>query len=85
MCCLLETAQKAPRSVNGSAAKFASGGRISPIFEHCYGYVRTVADQIELEILQGAQVVIFTSTTTRAVHLELITDKTSEAFLMAFR
>ena len=35
--------------------------------------------------LQEAQVVIFTCTTTRAVHLELLTDKSSEAFLMAFR
>ena len=35
--------------------------------------------------LQEAQVVIFTCTTTRAIHLELVTDKTSEAFLMAFR
>ena len=35
--------------------------------------------------LQEAQVVIFTCTTTRAVHLELVTDKSSEAFSMAFR
>ena len=35
--------------------------------------------------LQEAQVVIFTCTTTRAIHLELVTDKSSEAFLMAFR
>jgi len=35
--------------------------------------------------LQEAQVVIFTCTTTRAIHLELETDKSSEAFLMAFR
>jgi len=35
--------------------------------------------------LQEAQVVIFTCTTTRAIHLELVTHKTTEAFLMAFR
>lgn len=35
--------------------------------------------------LQEAQVVIFTCTTTRAIHLELETNKSSEAFLMAFR
>ena len=32
-----------------------------------------------------AQVVIFVCMTTRAVHLELVNDKTSDAFLMAFR
>ena len=35
--------------------------------------------------LQEAQVIIFTCATTRAVHLELVTDKSTEAFLMAFR
>lgn len=35
--------------------------------------------------LREAQVVIFTCTTTRAIHLELITEKSSEAFSMAFR
>lgn len=34
---------------------------------------------------QEAQVVIFTFTSTRAIHLELVTDKSSEVFLMAFR
>ena len=33
---------------------------------------------------QQAQVIIFTRATTRAVHLELVTDKSTEAFLMAF-
>ena len=35
--------------------------------------------------LQEAQVVIFTWTNTRAIHLELVTDRSSEAFLMEFR
>ena len=35
--------------------------------------------------LQEAQVIIFTCTTTRAIHLELVTDKSSDTFLMAFR
>lgn len=34
---------------------------------------------------QEAQVVIFTCVINRAVHLELVTNKSSEAFLMAFR
>lgn len=34
---------------------------------------------------QEAQVVIFMCAITRAVHLELVTNKSSEAFLMAFR
>ena len=32
-----------------------------------------------------AQVVIFTCTTTRSIHLELVTNKSSDTFLMAFR
>ena len=35
--------------------------------------------------LQEAQVLIFTCTTTREIHLKLVTDKSSVAFLMAFR
>lgn len=35
--------------------------------------------------LREAQVVIFTCTTTKAIHLELVTDNSSKAFLMAFR
>ncbi|XP_022777768.1 uncharacterized protein LOC111319218 [Stylophora pistillata] len=35
--------------------------------------------------LKEAQVIIFTCMTSRAIHLELVTDKTSDAFLMAFR
>ena len=43
--------------------------------------------QIKLgrKTLKEAQVIIFACMTTRAVHLELVTDKTSDAFLMAFR
>ena len=32
-----------------------------------------------------AQVIIFTCMTMRAIHLELVTDRSSDAFLMAFR
>ena len=35
--------------------------------------------------LKEAQVIIFTCMTTRAVHLELVTDKSAETFLLAFR
>ena len=35
--------------------------------------------------LKEAQVIIFTCMTTRAIHLELVTDKSTETFLMAFR
>ena len=43
--------------------------------------------QIKLgrKTLKEAQVIIFTCMTSRAIHLELVTDKTSNAFLMAFR
>lgn len=34
--------------------------------------------------LEETQVVIFTCTTTRAIHLELVTNKTTEAFLIVF-
>ncbi|KXJ09321.1 hypothetical protein AC249_AIPGENE1677 [Exaiptasia diaphana] len=35
--------------------------------------------------LKEAQVIIFTCMTTRAIHLELVTDRSSDTFLMAFR
>ncbi|CAB4022798.1 Hypothetical predicted protein, partial [Paramuricea clavata] len=35
--------------------------------------------------LKEAQVIIFACMTTRAVHLELVTDKSTETFLLAFR
>ena len=41
--------------------------------------------KLNRKTLEEAQVVIFACMTTRAVHLELVNDKTSDAFLMAFR
>ena len=41
--------------------------------------------KLNRKTLKEAQVVMFTCMTTRAVHLELVNDKTSDAFLMAFR
>ncbi|PFX21287.1 G-protein-signaling modulator 2 [Stylophora pistillata] len=43
--------------------------------------------QIKLgrKTLKEAQVIIFTCMTSRAIHLELVTNKTSDAFFMAFR
>ena len=41
--------------------------------------------KLNRKTLKEAQVVIFTCMTTRAVQLELVNDKTSDAFLMAFR
>ena len=35
--------------------------------------------------LKEAHVIVFTCTTTRAVHLELVTDRSTDTFLMAFR
>ena len=35
--------------------------------------------------LKEAHVTIFTCMTTRAIHLELVTDKSTDTFLMAFR
>ena len=46
---------------------------------------RPLQIRLNRRTLQEAQVVIFTCTTTRAIHIELVTDKSSEAFLMAFR
>lgn len=45
------------------------------------------AFQIRLnrKTLKEAQVIIFTCMTSRAVHLELVSDRSSETFLMAFR
>ena len=41
--------------------------------------------KLNRKTLKEAQVVIFACMTTRAVHLELVNDKTSDAVLMAFR
>ena len=43
--------------------------------------------QIKLgrKTLKEAQVIIFTFMTSHAIYLELVTDKTSDAFSMAFR
>ena len=41
--------------------------------------------KLNRKTLKEAQVVIFACMTTRAIHLELVSDKTSDAFLMAFR
>jgi len=41
--------------------------------------------RIGRKTLREAQVIIFTCMTTRAVHLELVTDRSTDTFLMAFR
>ena len=41
--------------------------------------------KIGRKTLKEAQVIIFTCMTSRAIHPELVTDKTSDAFLMAFQ
>lgn len=41
--------------------------------------------RLNRKTLTEAQVIIFTCMTTRAVHLELVTDRSSDTFLMAFR
>ena len=41
--------------------------------------------KLNRKTLKEAQVVIFACMTSRAVHLELVNDKTADAFLMAFR
>ena len=41
--------------------------------------------KLNRKTVKEAQVVIFACMTTRAVHLEIVNDKTADAFLMAFR
>ena len=41
--------------------------------------------RIGRKTLKEAQAIIFTCMTTRAIHLELVTDKSTDTFLMAFR
>ena len=41
--------------------------------------------KLSRKTLKEAQVIIFTCMTTRAVHLELVSDKSSDTFLLAFR
>ena len=58
----------------------------------CPTFTNTALDMFEpvhitlnRKTLTEAQVIIFTCMTTRAVHLELVTDRSSDTFLMAFR
>lgn len=41
--------------------------------------------KINRKTMKDAQVIIFTCMTTRAIHLELVTDKSTDVFPMAFR
>ena len=41
--------------------------------------------RVRHKTLKEAQAIIFTSITTRAIHLEPVTDKSTDTFLMAFR
>ena len=41
--------------------------------------------RLNRKTLKEAQVIIFTCTTTRAIHLELVTDRSAETLLMEFR
>lgn len=41
--------------------------------------------KLNRKTLKDAQVIIFTCMTTRAIHLELVSDKSTDTFLMAFR
>ena len=41
--------------------------------------------RLERKTLKESHVIIFTCMTTRAVHLELLTDRSTDTFLMAFR
>ena len=50
----------------------------------CHPFNNTALDMFG-PLLKEAQVTIFSCMTTRAVHLELVTDKTTDVFLMAFR
>ncbi|XP_068739559.1 uncharacterized protein [Montipora capricornis] len=41
--------------------------------------------RLSRKTLKEAQIIIFACMTSRAIHLELVTDRTTDAFLMAFR
>ena len=82
VCRLSETA---PTTSYGSTAKFAGSSRISSNVEHSYGHVWATAGKTEPENTPRRPGGKFTCATTREVHLELVTDKLTEAFLTAFR
>ena len=58
----------------------------SPVFTHtAIDMFGPIQIRLNRRTLKEAQVAIFTCMTSRAVHLELCTDGSSDAFLMAFR
>ena len=88
--CLPEIAQKTSRSVDGPGARCQVPRlRVAAGFPSFSNTAMDMVGPLQIKLngrtLQEAQVVIFTCTTTRAIHLELVTDKSTEFFLMAFR
>ena len=77
VCRLSETVQETPTTSYGSTAKFAGSSRISSNLEHSYGHVWATAGKAEPENTPRRPGSKF--------HLELVTDKSAEAFLTAFR
>ena len=55
----------------------------SPFFNTAIDMFGPLQIKLNRKTLKEAQVIIFACMTTRAVHLELVNDKTSDAFLMA--
>ena len=62
------------------------------VAEGCPVFTNTALDmfgpvhvKLNRRTLKEAQIIIFTCMTARAVHLELVTDKSADCFLMSFR
>ena len=77
--------KKPPDQLMGQIASLRVAAGFPPFSNTAIDMFGPLYIKLNRKTLKEAQVVIFTCMTSRAVHLELVNDKTADAFLMAFR
>ena len=82
---LQKTSQETTGPANGADPILTSGSRFSTLLNTAIDMFGPLHIKLNRKTVKEAEIVIFACMTTRAVHLELVNDKTADAFLMAFR